>query len=878
MDSITPKNCSVSVKKAIQQLKTAIKYDKDKIFAEITITGLTASTMIGANASKLLESVTIGSSLTYTRPNLNAIQDIQVTASPTWVGLTLSGKVTSGSFASPVDVTNTREYGVELHYSGNNYNVTGIRSRARLKTTDTTATAQGALLQAANENGINAGVLNGALIEAIGKSDANAATIAVMRACLVNTEWGDYDTVTNLKTLHVRTHSRNAAGAGSFGTGYGIYIENEAVGGNGQAWDAGIYFKGTNLSAGNKAFTYGIDFSGSAYGTAEINLSSGGTIGGTQGDLRVIAGKVGVGTDPSQAFDIIGALELEDTTTSITGVIYKGASRFIHNFHHPTGGDAIPDGYNTFIGINAGNFTMGSTATQTYHGSYNLGIGNFTLYYNTTGYYNFAVGPYALFTNNTGYANTAMGISALYANTTGHTNLAFGFAAGRYIADGSTPNETGNTSIFLGSATKAHAAGEVNQIVIGTLTIGAGSNSIVFGNNNIVKTLLKGSIGIGEETDPETLTEWTHTQPWGTWHCSTHSNDDNSGLVKWITKREDGDGTETESFSLEVSHDGAGVNDQLTKVILKVNTGAGLVQALEIGSDLLVTLAGNLIVPNGGTIGQAAGPLLTFNDTTNILGITGIDGVAIGHLDATYPLDVQKNETWLAHFVSEDTSAWLQLTTTTLGVAQSNGMVFGIDSNADCYFINKHAAKFRLLTDNTIRVTIDAVGKTGFGTDVPRTICTLEGTLTLKEQAAADGDTEAYGQLWVKSDSPNTLWFTNDTGTDYSISPKTLTFSTVGPTNGLDVSGLNTLFIDNSSNAVTIGGFANGVDGQILCISLINAGANNVIIEHNKTGATQKIYLHAGADETLNTEYGGWIFVCHGGTDWHDCSHAKHIL
>lgn len=201
--------------------------------------------------------------------------------------LALSGKLTAGSFASPIDVTNTREYGFELHYSGNNYNVTGLRSRARLKTTGTTASAQGALLQAANEDGIDAGVLQGALIEAIGKSDGNAATIAVMRGCLVNTEWGDYDTVTNLKTMHVRTHSRNAAGAGSFGTGYGIYIENEAVGGNGQAYDAGIYFKGTNLSAGNKAFTYGIDFSGATYGTADIKITEGGLIGGSGADLRV---------------------------------------------------------------------------------------------------------------------------------------------------------------------------------------------------------------------------------------------------------------------------------------------------------------------------------------------------------------------------------------------------------------------------------------------------------------------------------------------------------------------------------------------------------------------------------------------------------------
>lgn len=110
-----------------------------------------------------------------------------------------------------------------------------------------------------------------------------------------------------------------------------------------------------------------------------------------------------------------------------------------------------------------------------------------------------------------------------------------------------------------------------------------------------------------------------------------------------------------------------------------------------------------------------------------------------------------------------------------------------------------------------------------------------------------------------------------------AIASATSTFSTVGPTDDVDVSGINTLFVDNSSNAVTIGGFAGGVNGQVLHIALINAGANNVILEHNEGGATQPILLHRGADETLLSEYGGWILVCHGGVDWHDVSHARHV-
>lgn len=100
-----------------------------------------------------------------------------------------------------------------------------------------------------------------------------------------------------------------------------------------------------------------------------------------------------------------------------------------------------------------------------------------------------------------------------------------------------------------------------------------------------------GNVGIWEIT-PETLTEWTHANPDMTWHCSTHSDVSGSGDTKHIFKREDSAGTETACFQFEASHDGSGANDQLGKGIWSVNTGAGLTQALEIGSDLLATFAG----------------------------------------------------------------------------------------------------------------------------------------------------------------------------------------------------------------------------------------------------------------------------------------------
>ncbi|MEX0909817.1 MAG: tail fiber domain-containing protein, partial [Candidatus Paceibacterota bacterium] len=168
-------------------------------------------------------------------------------------------------------------------------------------------------------------------------------------------------------------------------------------------------------------------------------------------------GNVGIGTtSPSQALDLVGALKLENTTSSTTGVIYKGGSRFIHNFQHPTGDTAVPDGFNTFVGIDAGNFTMGSTATSIGQASYNTGVGYQVLNSNTTGNYNVASGYQVLNSNTTGAANVASGYQSLYANTTGNFNVASGFQS-LYA------NTTGGGNIAIGSDTlKANTTGNFN--------------------------------------------------------------------------------------------------------------------------------------------------------------------------------------------------------------------------------------------------------------------------------------------------------------------------------------------------------------------------------------------------------------------------------
>ena len=63
--------------------------------------------------------------------------------------------------------------------------------------------------------------------------------------------------------------------------------------------------------------------------------------------------------------------------------------------------------------------------------------------------------------------------------------------------------------------------------------------------------------------------------------------------------------------------------------------------------------------------------------------------------------------------------------------------------------------------------------KVGIGLDAPKTKLTVEGTVTLKEQANAEADTAAYGQLWVKTATPNQLYFTTDAGDDIQLTSGT---------------------------------------------------------------------------------------------------------
>lgn len=92
----------------------------------------------------------------------------------------------------------------------------------------------------------------------------------------------------------------------------------------------------------------------------------------------------------------------------------------------------------------------------------------------------------------------------------------------------------------------------------------------------------------------------------------------------------------------------------------------------------------------------------------------------------------------------------------TLNLTQSYGNIsFGGNTNGDTL---------------TQSLFINTSGNVGIGTVAPNQKLTVEGSISLVDQAAAAADTAGYGQIWVSNATPDELWFTDDAGTDTQVS------------------------------------------------------------------------------------------------------------
>jgi len=200
-----------------------------------------------------------------------------------------------------------------------------------------------------------------------------------------------------------------------------------------------------------------------------LTINGSGVVSITGGDLLV-----------DRNVFIEGYLTLVNNTQSSTnGIIYKGTDWFIHNFNYGYNGAVTTDGYNVFIGKNSGNFTMGSTATQSYQSSTNIGLGDDTLRFNTKGYSNIAIGVSSLAINTIGSRNVGLGLETLQHNTTGDHNLALGTQA-------LNVNTTGYSNVGVGTYALFNLTTGYGNTAIGENTglgITTGSYNTILGGN-----------------------------------------------------------------------------------------------------------------------------------------------------------------------------------------------------------------------------------------------------------------------------------------------------------------------------------------------------------------------------------------------------------
>ncbi len=128
-------------------------------------------------------------------------------------------------------------------------------------------------------------------------------------------------------------------------------------------------------------------------------------------------------------------------------------------------------------------------------GDFNTGNGWGSLQNNVSGDYNTADGYRSLDTV-TGTGNTGSGAWTLANCDNTDYNSAFGYRAAMFQADGTTPLTTPSQSTYIGAMIRGFSNSDVNAIVIGYGAIGAGANTVVLGNANILTTYLKGAINI----------------------------------------------------------------------------------------------------------------------------------------------------------------------------------------------------------------------------------------------------------------------------------------------------------------------------------------------------------------------------------------------
>ena len=332
-------------------------------------------------------------------------------------------------------------------------------------------------------------VLTGSLAYVVALPDATTLAIGRTYVFNCNTSATAYTT-----TINGFTGTNLVSNAQSGAAVELILLTNATSAGT---WDAhGFLPLGSNFGSSGLVYPGNLTLTGSAAktiatsGTGSLTLSSASqlllnsgstlaiTTGGTTGGLIVTTGATTVvlntGAGPAASTLVLGSALANPSGSNCTLVgIGAGASTSTGAYNSLLGagaGSSITNGAsNTVVGA--------ATASSLSGGSQNTIIGTGAAA-NLSG-----SGP-----GTTGSSNSVVGANAAPSLTTGGSNVCLGLGAGGMLT-------TGLTNVYIGPSTNASAGGVSNEVVIGsavtghganTVTLGTGSNYLVYGLNNSV--------------------------------------------------------------------------------------------------------------------------------------------------------------------------------------------------------------------------------------------------------------------------------------------------------------------------------------------------------------------------------------------------------
>ncbi len=151
------------------------------------------------------------------------------------------------------------------------------------------------------------------------------------------------------------------------------------------------------------------------------------------------------------------------------------------------------------------------------------------------------------------------------------------------------------------------------------------------------------------------------------------------------------------------------------------------------------------------------------------------------HIPAGCIFDVDSGKTLtFSGYVIREAATWTAGTgtvTNSLGAAA----LIDIEDSASNYTATKLEAVLTEIADATPDIVEDTTPQLGADLECQGFNLQSLGVVLMKEQASADSDVAGEGQFWVKSDTPNTPYFTDDTGKDQIIDPS---ISTINEQNG----------------------------------------------------------------------------------------------